>query len=171
MRDSQGAPLLNEAFAQLQRAVSAEAIRFYGDNLQALVVFGSVARGTARPDSDLDLLVVARGLPDGRTARVGEFDAIEQAVQPVVDRLAADGIDTRLSPVFKTPEELERGTPLMLDLVDDAVVLFDRDGYFQSVLASLRARLERLGARRIWIGSAWYWDLKPDFKPGDVFEI
>ncbi|HWP57484.1 MAG TPA: hypothetical protein VNL14_06340, partial [Candidatus Acidoferrales bacterium] len=42
---------------------------------------------------------------------------------------------------------------------------------YDSYLQRLRERLARLGARRVWRGNAWYWDLKPDFKPGDVFEI
>lgn len=35
----------------------------------------------------------------------------------------------------------------------------------------LRARLSQLGARRIWRGNAWYWELKPDLKPGEVFAL
>ncbi|MCY4660185.1 MAG: hypothetical protein OXF93_10300 [Acidobacteria bacterium] len=27
------------------------------------------------------------------------------------------------------------------------------------------------GACRLWLGNAWYWDLKPDYKPGDVFDL
>jgi hypothetical protein len=26
-------------------------------------------------------------------------------------------------------------------------------------------------AKRVWKGSAWYWDLKPDYRPGDVIEL
>ncbi|MDT7857486.1 nucleotidyltransferase domain-containing protein [Rubrivirga sp. S365] len=33
----------------------------YGDRLDRLVLYGSRARGDARPDSDVDLLVVLRG--------------------------------------------------------------------------------------------------------------
>jgi hypothetical protein len=49
--------------------------------------------------------------------------------------------------------------------------LYDREGFLQSALGRLKARLESLGARRIWRGNAWFWDLKPDFKPGDVIEL
>jgi hypothetical protein len=45
----------------------------------SLVVFGSVGRGTAGPASDLDLLVVASGLPDGRALRVRDFMSVELA--------------------------------------------------------------------------------------------
>jgi len=35
----------------------------------------------------------------------------------------------------------------------------------------LKTSLAILGSRRIWTGDTWYWDLKPDFKPGEVFEL
>jgi hypothetical protein len=38
-------------------------------------------------------------------------------------------------------------------------------------LNRLDHRLKQLGARRIRRGNAWYWDLKPDFKPGEIFEL
>ncbi len=46
-------------------------VEYYGDRLQKVLVFGSVARGEAQPDSDLDLLVVLDGAVDVvREARV-----------------------------------------------------------------------------------------------------
>jgi predicted nucleotidyltransferase len=38
----------------------------FGDRVRSLLVFGSVARGTARPDSDVDVCVVIRELPVSR---------------------------------------------------------------------------------------------------------
>jgi len=35
----------------------------------------------------------------------------------------------------------------------------------------LKARLEALGARRIWRGNAWFWGLKPDYRIGEIFEL
>ena len=136
---------------------------FYGDRLVSLVVFGSVGRGTPRPDSDIDLLVVADPLPDGRIPRVREFDTVERSVASGGPANSAH----RLSPIFKTPTEVRRGSPLFLDMLDDGRLLFDRGGFFASELAALKERLEKLGSKRIWKDDAWYWDLKPDFKPGD----
>jgi predicted nucleotidyltransferase len=135
----------------------------YGERLISLVVFGSVGRGTARPDSDIDLLLVVRDLPIGRMARVREFSLIETALD-IKGHL-------ELSPVFKTPEEVADGSPLLLDMVEDARVLFDREDFFQRAMENLKGRLHRLNARRVWQGNAWYWDLKPDYKQGEVFEI
>ena len=63
------------------------------------------------------------------------------------------------------------GSPLFLDMTEDARILYDRDGFLERAFVDLESRLERLGARRIWRGNAWYWDLKPDYTPGEVFEI
>jgi predicted nucleotidyltransferase len=163
---------IRAAFRQLLDAVVEATRRIYGNRLVAVAVFGSVGRGTPRHDSDCDLLIVARDLPRGRLARMQEFAAAEAACEPLLRRLEArEGIRTVLSPVFKTPEELVRGSPLFLDLVDDALILFDPQRFLQDYLEALRERLRALGARRVPYRGAWYWDLKSDYRPGEVFEL
>lgn len=143
----------------------------YGDRLVSLVVFGSVARGTPNVDSDIDLLIVVRELPWGRTRRMREFQGVKALVAPELSHAAAQGVHTRLSPILKTRDEVRAGSALFLDMTEDAKVLLDRDGFMQAYLRGLRGRLTRLGAKRVWRGDSWYWDLKPDYKPGQVFEI
>lgn len=163
--------MLHEAFETLAQATLAQAQRHYGKRLLALALFGSVARGTPRFDSDLDLLLVCDGLPSGRMRRVEEFEAVEKRLEPLLSDLEAKGIETYLSPVFKTPEELERGTPLLLDMVEDARVLYEERGILTNALERLRTRLASLGARRVFRGNAWHWVLKRDFRPGEVFDL
>jgi predicted nucleotidyltransferase len=81
---------LHDHADRLLAAVTAETQRCYGDRLVSLVVFGSMGRGTARPDSDLDLLVVADDLPRGRRARLVQFETVERGLAPVL----ADGRST-----------------------------------------------------------------------------
>lgn len=141
----------------------------YGPRLVACAVFGSVGRGTPRYDSDIDLLIVARELPRGRLNRVEEFLPVEARLEPVLKPAEPGQASIALSPVFKTPEEVEAGSPLFLDMVEDARILHDAEGFLAAYLERLRARLRELGARRIRRGNAWYWELKPDLKPGEVF--
>lgn len=143
----------------------------YGDRLVSLVVFGSVARGVPTPTSDIDVLVIGRDLPQGRIPRNQEFEAVEKLLRVPLMSARTEGVDTRFSAVFKTPAEVQVGSPLFLDMTEDGKVLFDRDGFWKQYLAGFSARLRRLGARRVWRGEAWYWDLKPDYRPGEVFEI
>jgi len=162
---------VREVFDRLLNALRRKCADFYGPRLVSLAVYGSVGRGVMNPDSDIDLLLVVDPLPDGRIKRVEEFAAVEMAMREDLAEAQAAGIHTELSPVFKTPREVRIGSPLFLDMVEDARILFDRDGFFREELGRLRARLARLGARRIWKGNAWIWDLKPDYKWGDEFEI
>jgi predicted nucleotidyltransferase len=90
--------VLVEAFAELIDATSQACRQVYGARLQGVVVFGSVARQRMRRDSDLDLLVVAQPLAQGRLARMDEFDAVEALVAPALATARGRGVSTRLSP-------------------------------------------------------------------------
>jgi len=163
--------MLKERFKELQDKLLAEVKSFYGDRLVSFVVFGSVARETYRFDSDIDLLIIAEDLPKGRMKRVAQFLTVEDRIETFLESLRKEGMNTYISSVFKTPEEAEMGSPLFLDMVEDASILFDRNGFFSKVLERLRNRLKELGAKRVWKGNAWYWVLKPDYKPGEVIEL
>lgn len=142
--------------------LAAASVAAYGDRLAALAIFGSVGRGTASEASDVDLLLVLRRRPGGRTACLGKFRPVEE--QPELRELD-------LSPVFRTVEELREGFPLPLDMVDDTQILYDPEHLLADALAGLRVRLQALGARRIPYKGSWYWDLKPDYRPGEVFRL
>ena len=163
-------PLL-ERYEEILAKLCAEVVAHYGARLVSVAVFGSVGRGTPRHDSDIDFLVVARDLPRGRTARVLEFLPVEARIEPWLSTDDGSVGPVMLSPVFKTPAEVEAGSPLFLDMVDDARILHDPHGFLRRNLDGLRRRLQALGARRIRLGNAWYWELKPDLKPGEVFTL
>ena len=162
---------MKATFQMIIQHLLEETRRFYGGRLVSFVVFGSVARDTMRPDSDIDFLIVAEPLPRGRMARVREFEEVEQNLEPMLQQARSAGIDTCLSPLFKTREEVEHGSPLFLDMVEDAQILYDVEGFFRNRLERLRSRLRELGAVRKWQGNAWYWDLKPDYRWGDTIEL
>jgi predicted nucleotidyltransferase len=164
-------PDLTAVFDELLAALLPASQGHYGNRLVSLAVFGSVGRGTMRPDSDIDLLIVADPLPSGRLARVQDFVPVRNGLESRIVAARQDGINTRLAPIFKTPAEIIRRTPVILDMTEDARILYDCDGFLNKQLDALRARLKELGARRIWKGGFWWWDLKPDYKPGEVFVI
>src|SRR5688500_9923837 len=84
---SRGAPqrsMLKEAFEELLAKLALAAQAVYRDRLVTVAVYGSVGRGTMRHNSDVDVLIIARDLPSGRLRRVKEFEAVETALQTVL---------------------------------------------------------------------------------------
>lgn len=156
-----------ELFSRLVEALLAR----LGERLVSVVLFGSVARCEAGLESDIDILVVASGLPRSRFRRQDLFMEVEEELRSYIEALEASGYRVEFSPILKTPEEASRISPLYLDMVYDAVILYDREGFFASVLERLKRRLEELGAERVKMGRRWYWRLKKDYRFGEVIEI
>jgi len=86
----------------------------YGDRLKKLIVYGSQARGDARPDSDVDLMVVLSGKvhPDEEAQRTSRL----------VIRLASE-YGVALSPLHLSEENFERDRPLPRAARREGVVL------------------------------------------------
>jgi hypothetical protein len=73
--------------------------------------------------------------------------------------------------VLRTPAEAGRFHLLYLDMMLEAQLLYDRDGFMAARLTRVRERANELGAMRRKIGDVSYWDLKPDFVPGEVIVL
>ena len=159
------------AFDAIVAALVPAAQAVYGERLLALALFGSVARGTMRPDSDIDLFLVADPLPAGRLARITEFERVEHGLAGPLAAARGAGVHTLLSPVIKTPEEMRQGSFLHFDLTDQARILHDPQGVLRGYLDDLAARLQAMGARRVYRGGGYYWLLKPDYRWGDRIEL
>lgn len=158
---------LREPFRTTLRVATEAWRETLAKRLVSLVLFGSLARGDAGEQSDIDLLVIAEGLPsslaDRRRPLVEEWRRVQEA---------RDLPSVEWNLVVKTPAEARFHSPLFLDIVLDGILLVDRDGFFEAVLQEMRARMRELGSRRVFLSDGtWYWDLKPDFRFGEVVEL
>lgn len=160
-----------EAYAESVAALLEECKRFYGERLVSFCLFGSVARQTMNNASDIDFLLVLEPLPDGRMARVREFDGVEKELAQIVTRLRRLGFYVQFSPIFKTRSEVREGSLLFLDMVDDGKILFDRDDFLSNWFSQWRRKLAAQGARKVRRGDSWYWILKEPYAVGEEFEI
>jgi predicted nucleotidyltransferase len=110
-------------------------------NVRSVILFGSVARGEAREDSDVDLLVVASGLP------------------PLKERYRLPPFrkPTRIQDIWMTPEELNEMVDAKTGFVVDALLegkALQDDGTVARARERLEDSLKRLGARRLKHG--WF---------------
>lgn len=153
------------------QALPDAARQVYGERPVALVLFGSVARATHRPDSDIDLLLIADPLSASRRERTIEFETIEDILQPLVKDATKAGAHPCFPPLIRTPAELELGSFAFLDIPTEGRYLFDPKGVAQDYFDRLADRLRAQGAEKRYMNGSSYWLLKPSAKPGEPISI
>lgn len=151
----------------------AGSLQVFGGRLRSLALFGSCARLAYASESDVDLLIVTDGLGDAWEDRRAEIEPVARTARRVGMATASQGGGLHLPQfVLWTPSEVAAEPPLLLDLTEDASVLFDPDRTLASTLQSLREKLRRHGARRITPADGLpYWDLHPGARLEEVGEL
>lgn len=145
----------------------------YGSRLLSIAVFGSIVRGEARSNSDIDILIVAENLPEDVGRRIKELAELKFRLKGSENywRGYREGKPRLISEVILTPEEVSKHPPILLDIAYEGVIVYDRDNFLEKELEKIRRRLKELGAKRVEGRGGWYWVLKPNAKPGEVVRI
>ena len=95
---------VSKALAELQH----ELHELYGDRLARTVLFGSHARGEARADSDVDVLVVLQG-------PLNTYGEIKRLVPIAMGLWERYGLDVQLTP-FSTERYADDRHPLVMNV-------------------------------------------------------
>ena len=148
-------------------------VDLFMDRLVSIVLFGSLARGSVHRFSDVDLLVIADGLPKKYGLRV-------KMLKPILDKLTPyriklwrqHGIYPNIDIIILDRAEGTVNHPFYLDLVTDAVIIYDREGFIENRIRRLREKLLEIGAMKVERPDGrYYWVLKPGLRWGEVLEL
>jgi len=151
----------------LERLLYELKVGFGKDKILSFALFGSVARGEATMESDIDILIVHKEIA---------FDPVKELVKiffklkgnEEYERLRKQGLRPEPYPIFMTEKDLLENPLILLDILDHGVIIYDT-GVLRDRLNALKRRLTELGSKKIYLkDGSWYWDLKPDWKPGEV---
>jgi len=157
VRQERYIPLLTDVCMQLHRSSL---------GLLGVWLFGSVARGDARPNSDVDLLVVATNLNGSRARMV---DAVLSGVDITGEKnfFFSNGFVTDVSFYPMAEEELGRFYPIMLDVMDHGVIIYERREVLSRVARSMKEWLAAMRVRKVPLERGWMWLLPPDLRVGE----
>jgi len=107
-----------------------------------ILIFGSVARGLEKPfpESDIDVLVIARDIPQ---------NLYERRIKNLKYKEGAETVED----IWLTPKELldgiDGGWGVLLDAIADGIIVYDKEGILRTARKIVYKKFKRVG--RIWI--------------------
>jgi hypothetical protein len=147
----------------------------FHENLVSLVLYGSIARGKGDTLSDIDLLLILEDPHPNYHRRLDQVLDVEDHLKKskeygrIRERV---GQEPYFSFLVLSRKEAEENRYIFLDMIDDAKILYDKNGFFAERLNQIKLRHQELGARKVSLeDGSWFWDLKPDLKVGEVFTL
>jgi predicted nucleotidyltransferase len=158
-------------YARLVGSYSVEALEAF-PAIRSIVLYGSVSRGVANRDSDVDLLVLMDS-DESVGERIQHLSQVEDSgrTREELDWLDSHEIYTHISLLPLTKDEAAHFPPILLDVLEDGTPIVD-DGTFHDIRSVLHARLVEAGARRVFLSpNEWYWDLAPRLAAGEVYAL
>ena len=104
---------MSAPLAEILAALRSELHQALGSQLQSVLLFGSRARGDARADSDIDVLIVVRG-------RYNYGDLIKRTSKAVSDLSLQ--YDVVISRAFISAEQFDKGSsPFLLNVRRESI--------------------------------------------------
>ena len=159
---------INPAYQELLVDFVPLLLESFGSGIVSVVLFGSVARRSEREESDIDLLLIHDESCLSHTEFRDRFVGLRKRFLAGWSEEGVKGdifAFPHISSVILSKSESEEKPYVFLDILEDGIVLFDRNGFFADLKAEMCIRLEELGSKRISLeDGTWYWDLNPNGK-------
>lgn len=134
------AELLNkDIYAEVKSALEKAQFPFF---ISGAVAFGSRAKGTETAYSDIDLLIVANGINPKRHRRGTEIVLIKRC-------LPALPFDILLLTRDEVVSNFKNHNPLFLDIAEEGLIILDRDGFLNGLIAETKEYIGQRGIKKI----------------------
>jgi len=151
-----------ECLVEMLRKASIDLKRVFGDRFVGLMLFGSYARGEASEGSDVDVLVVLRGLK-GLKVRSEIYKVISKRVGKPLTL-----IDLSLEELLRDDLEV---TPLLLNALYDGIIIYDETGILERLKGKVLELISKAQLVRYKTPDGRYGWKRVDDKPLEVVEV
>jgi len=163
---------MKKEYTKLLKKILQKTKEYYKKNLISFVVFGSYAKDTLSPYSDIDILIITKKQPKSRPRRIVNFiNNIEQKLEKYILGLRKKNIFVEISPLIKTQEEVKYGSFLFLDMIQDSIILYDEGNFFRRYLDYLDKKLKEYGSKKIFEKGGYYWVIKENVNPKEGIDL
>jgi predicted nucleotidyltransferase len=126
--------------------------RLLGDKIFGLIIFGSVARGKAKGDSDIDMFTFYDGDRDEvNDTLIGIITSLRKNQQ--YKRLSCKGIHPEVYPFLISRKKAMEPLAVFLDATDHGIILKD-DGTIQKLIGEIK---ESKAQRNVLPNGKWVW--------------
>ncbi len=140
------------------------------DDLLSVGLFGSVAKGTAQKDSDLDLFIIMKNLNLSFVERIEYFLRLKQnsSIREEIAFLRSYGYNPKINFIIKEKSELSSSF-FTIDITFDMLILYDV-GVLKHFLQKNKEKIEQEGIEKKYFkNQKYYLDLNIDF--GEVYKF
>ena len=141
-------------------------------SLVSLALFGSVARGDHKIESDIDIFITIEDNPKSRSERSNLLlNHLLPLYQERAEKLYPGIVHPELHTVLRDKEQVMEGGFLYLDLVSEAKILLDREGFFQTHLNIFAKKMKEWGSQKFIESDGYYWIVKPGLGIGELLDL
>jgi predicted nucleotidyltransferase len=155
-----------ETYREFLDLFISEVNRELGEKILSIIVFGSVSRGQAKGDSDIDLFVF---YDDQKISRDGVNNFLNKIIINLRDSgayksLVGKRVYPEIYPFLISKKESDSVLWVFLDATEDGFLLKDVDGFGRGVMENAKNKIKDLGGRRVKLPSGgWCWMLFRDY--------
>ncbi len=122
-------------FYKILKELSHRSLKYYKDRLVSFVVFGSVAKDSFTPESDIDLIIILEKTKGRYEDYIEYSENIEDKLKTLKE-LKKNHIYIRINPIFKNKNSLNFHLSYLWD--NSFLILYDKDNFFLNFAEELK---------------------------------
>jgi len=111
--------------------------------VRASILYGSFARGTSTPDSDIDILIVSDEVNPRRHRRGKDIARIKECLS------LGHPLDILLLTSKECISNFRNHNPLFLDIAWEGMILFDENNFFKTILDETRSYISEKNIKKL----------------------